>query len=567
MKKILSFTLALCIAVTSLFTGTVAMADTAKPTTQEIKAKITGAADYLVTDGSAYTVDNAAELLTLLNSGKDMSAYKDSFAKSVKENLDANNAKLIKSDTQWSQDENGEWQAVTTSVESPAAYAAVILDLYAFGYDAQSFEGYNLVYPFSQSDVSTSGDNPYYYYITLQAAEKAKLGTDFTKKVCDSFVSSYYVKGSGLDYYGYSCDNTAMFIVTIAPYYDSYKELADDALALLETYRADGGYFYSSEYNTVNADSTALALAAYSAVGNTEKAQQIYADLCKFEGSKTGVFTYTSGGEDSDIATKDALLGLEMFYASLPQCYDGHKYTAVVTAPTCTADGYTTYTCSVCGDTYKDNTVKATGHNFTANAAKCTVCGTPNPGYVIPKVTGLAVKSKSTSAVRLTWDKLAYADSYVIYQYNDTAKKYEKVATAKGTATSCKISGLTSGAVYKYRISAVVNGKEGAKSNYLKTCANPRQSSILKASSAAKKKITVKIKASVCTGYQVEVSTDKKFENNCKMVTVAASKTTSKTVAVASSGKTYYVRVRAYTKAGGVKSYGKWSAVKTVKAK
>ncbi len=41
---------------------------------------------------------------------------------------------------------------------------------------------------------------------------------------------------------------------------------------------------------------------------------------------------------------------------------EGHKYDAVVTAPTCTAGGYTTYTCSVCGDIYVGDTVSALGH-------------------------------------------------------------------------------------------------------------------------------------------------------------------------------------------------------------
>ena len=40
----------------------------------------------------------------------------------------------------------------------------------------------------------------------------------------------------------------------------------------------------------------------------------------------------------------------------------GHKYDAVVTDPTCTTDGYTTYKCSVCGDTYVDNKVASKGH-------------------------------------------------------------------------------------------------------------------------------------------------------------------------------------------------------------
>lgn len=37
-----------------------------------------------------------------------------------------------------------------------------------------------------------------------------------------------------------------------------------------------------------------------------------------------------------------------------------HQYTAVVTPPTATQDGYTTYTCSLCGDSYIDDLVPAT---------------------------------------------------------------------------------------------------------------------------------------------------------------------------------------------------------------
>lgn len=40
-----------------------------------------------------------------------------------------------------------------------------------------------------------------------------------------------------------------------------------------------------------------------------------------------------------------------------------HSYTKKVTPPTCTSDGYTTYTCS-CGYSYTDNFTKATGHSF-----------------------------------------------------------------------------------------------------------------------------------------------------------------------------------------------------------
>ena len=58
-----------------------------------------------------------------------------------------------------------------------------------------------------------------------------------------------------------------------------------------------------------------------------------------------------------------------------------HNYTSQVTEPTCTLAGYTTHTCSVCGHSYKDTEVEATGH--TTDNGTCENCGqTLNPGTV-----------------------------------------------------------------------------------------------------------------------------------------------------------------------------------------
>ncbi|MBQ7378675.1 MAG: hypothetical protein IJW70_03225 [Clostridia bacterium] len=61
-------------------------------------------------------------------------------------------------------------------------------------------------------------------------------------------------------------------------------------------------------------------------------------------------------------------------YTDTPVSALGHEYDAVVTAPTCTVDGYTTYTCSVCGDTYVDDIVAAPGHAITNHDAKAPTC-------------------------------------------------------------------------------------------------------------------------------------------------------------------------------------------------
>ena len=69
-------------------------------------------------------------------------------------------------------------------------------------------------------------------------------------------------------------------------------------------------------------------------------------------------------------------------YAEIPST--GHSYNAIVTAPTCTTQGYTTHTCSACTDSYVDTYVDATGdhvyseerhYNRKESWKQCTKCG------------------------------------------------------------------------------------------------------------------------------------------------------------------------------------------------
>jgi pullulanase len=54
-----------------------------------------------------------------------------------------------------------------------------------------------------------------------------------------------------------------------------------------------------------------------------------------------------------------------------------HSYEAVVTEPTCTADGYTTHTCAYCDDSYTDSETQALGHNYVDGT--CDRCGEAEP--------------------------------------------------------------------------------------------------------------------------------------------------------------------------------------------
>ena len=76
-----------------------------------------------------------------------------------------------------------------------------------------------------------------------------------------------------------------------------------------------------------------------------------------------------------------------------------HSYTAAVTAPTCTAAGYTTHICS-CGDSYKDSYVDALGHSYVGGV--CTRCGAKDPNYK-PAVSFIDVPSDAFYANAVKW--------------------------------------------------------------------------------------------------------------------------------------------------------------------
>ena len=87
----------------------------------------------------------------------------------------------------------------------------------------------------------------------------------------------------------------------------------------------------------------------------------------------------------------------------------------------------------------------------------------------------------------------------------------------------------------------------------------------LKALKKHKIKITY-VKKKGADGYQVCWAKNKKFKNNKKYTT---KKSTSSAVTInnCKKGKKYYFKVRAFKYVDGVKIYGKWSSVKSVKCK
>lgn len=116
----------------------------------------------------------------------------------------------------------------------------------------------------------------------------------------------------------------------------------------------------------------------------------------------------------------------------------------------------------------------------------------------------------------------------------------------------------------KIKISKVNNEKlVSAKKKYITSSKVPTITKINALSKGVKLKWK---KVSGVSGYQISYSTSSKFKN-ARIITISGNKTFSKSVKKLKGKKKYYIRIRTYKNANGVKVYSKWSGVKSAKTK
>ncbi len=107
----------------------------------------------------------------------------------------------------------------------------------------------------------------------------------------------------------------------------------------------------------------------------------------------------------------------------------GHDYEAVVTPPTCTAEGFTTHTCSKCDDSYVDSTVGMVAHDYVNFV--CSVCGVNN--YVVKGIAGdwsvgvpLVANPGNQNEVMLLAVELAENATFKIYINDNSIEENER---------------------------------------------------------------------------------------------------------------------------------------------
>ena len=167
----------------------------------------------------------------------------------------------------------------------------------------------------------------------------------------------------------------------------------------------------------------------------------------------------------------------------------GHNYKAVVTKPTCTELGYTTYTCKTCGETHKSDYVEMLGHDYKAviTPPTCTeggyttfTCSRCGDSYVANYTDPLGHDWQEPEKLS---DSTCNSDGVLEYNCSRCDAHYHEAISAKGhnpgpAATcvnpqTCKDCGAVLAPATDHSYQAVVTEPTCTKLGYtIYTCAN-----------------------------------------------------------------------------------------------
>ena len=292
MKKVTSLLLSLIVLASAVLPFTAFAEAKKEALTRQVNEDIAGQVEFLNITPS---LDAAVDAYTLFRADQ---SKKDVFLAELNQNLTDNLGKIVVS---------GRQDAVV--------YACVINILTLFGENVESYNGVNIKADFEGlSDKTVS--NPYYYRVVTEACKNignTTLGHHFV----DELIANYYTLGQGMDYYGFSCDNTAAFLASIAPYKEDYAVYVEDAKTVINGFTTDEGCFYDSVYTDVSPDSTAMAMLAFASVGEHKTAKTLYDCLMKGFESPNYNGVIMAWGTENAYTTKEALMALTYFEPSL----------------------------------------------------------------------------------------------------------------------------------------------------------------------------------------------------------------------------------------------------------
>ena len=258
---------------------------------------------------------------------------------------------------------------------------------------------------------------------------------------------------------------------------------------------------------------------------------------------KPGKATITVRGYSAGYDTPEVTQSCEVIVAHTP---DNGKITK---APTYTSTGIKSYTCTICGNVVKKQTL---------------------PKKALAAVKTLKCKARTSKAQKLIWSAVTGAQGYQIQISNAAGNKWGKIYNAKANKAYV-FKNLAAGGNYKFRVRAYAKGTDG-KYNYgawTKALASPTlpAGTALRKLTAAGKAFAAKWKAvSKINGYQIQYSRSAKF-TNAKVLTFKGTKKLTANVNKLGAKKTYYVRIRTYKTISKKNYFSAWSKTYKVKTK
>ncbi|WP_308618168.1 fibronectin type III domain-containing protein [uncultured Eubacterium sp.] len=386
----------------------------------EAKADMLGAMNYLKAS-TPQTVANSYEVHKFAQAGGDVSEY----LTALESNLKANNGKIM-----------ARQQGETADSENLVYYSVAIDVLTILGKDVTNFGGYNVKQAFETfAQTNKNVSNPYFYRCIVEACKA--IGNDELAKTLIDQMSKGYKVGSGFDYWGVSCDNTAMYASSIASYKAQYQANFNDAVNVVSKYKKAKGYYSDDKYTTSeNADSTAYAMMAYSVAGEFDKAYEAYQLLKNFESKNNGVFMaadWKTGilGENK-LATADALRALSYFDKA-------------------------------CDQKIKDLSNSDSTKPTEPKPAPTTKPEIAKPQSTTPAKTKVQKISTGKKSITAQWKKVAGVSAYQVQiATNKKFSKNKKTFKVSKKSTKVKIKKLKAKKTYYLRVRSYkkVNGKK-----------------------------------------------------------------------------------------------------------
>ena len=173
--------------------------------------------------------------------------------------------------------------------------------------------------------------------------------------------------------------------------------------------------------------------------------------------------------------------------------------------------------------------------------------------------TGMKCVAKTSSEIKLQWDKNTSADGYMIDVYDGTKWKSIKTFTSNAN-TSFDIKGLKASLTYKFRMRAYKtfgSVTEYSDAVYLNVTTNPNTPTGMKC--VAKTSSEIKLqwdKNTSADGYMIDVYDGTKWK---PIKTLTSNANTSYDIVGLHAGTTYKFRLRAYKAFGSVTEYSAYS--------